>query len=158
VADDLDDILARASAHPDDVAARIAAAYGCDRVGREEEAVRHYDAAWGLGVPDPQRRRFLVGYGSTLRNVGRIEESLALLGEAVAADPGYAPLKVFLALALASAGEPAAALATALDALLEVAAGAPLDGYERAIASYQAELLARAVAPPAAPGGPRQPH
>jgi Flp pilus assembly protein TadD len=142
---DLDLILARAAQRPDDAAARMAAAYALDREGREEEAVRHYDAAWALGVPDDQRRRFLIGYGSTLRNVGRLEEAVALLGEAQAADPHYPAFKVFLALALWSSGEGSAAMATVLDALLDVAGGAALDGYERAVGEYQRELIEEAL-------------
>lgn len=143
---DLDLILARAAERPDDVLARVAAAYACDRVGREDEAIRHYDAAWGLGVPDEHRRRFLVGYGSTLRNVGRVDESVVILGEAIAEDPGYPPFKAFLALSLHTMGERSAAMASMLDALLEVAGGASLHGYERALADYQRELLDEALA------------
>jgi tetratricopeptide (TPR) repeat protein len=142
---DLDRILARAAAEPSDVEARIAAAFACDRVGREREAALHYDAAWALGVPADRRRRFLVGYGSTLRNVGRLEESVAILGEAVAADPDYAPFKVFLALALHSSAQHAAAVATLLGALLDLDGGGSLDGLERAVGEYQKELLERAV-------------
>jgi tetratricopeptide (TPR) repeat protein len=145
---DLEAVLADAEDRPDDVGARIAAAYACDRAGDEKTAVVHYDAAFALGVPAVRRRGFLVGYGSTLRNVGRLEESLAILGEAVAADPDYAPFKVFLALALHSSGEPAAALATMMEAVLAVAGGAPLDGYERAIAAYQRELIEKSLARP----------
>lgn len=143
---ELDGILARAAAAPSDVATRIAAAYACDRVGRETDAIGHYDAAWALGVPDADRRRFVVGYGSTLRNVGRVEESVAVLGEAIAADPGYAPFKVFLGLALHSAGEHAAAAAALLDAILDLDGGARLDGFERAVGEYQRELLDRSLA------------
>jgi predicted Zn-dependent protease len=145
---DLDLILGRAAEQPDDVEARVAAAYALDRAGREEEAARHYDAAWALGVPERLRRRFLVGYGSTLRNVGRLEESVALLGDASVADPGYPAYKVFLALALFSSGERTAAVATLLEAVLDVAAGASLDGYEEAVAAYQRELLDEALARP----------
>lgn len=143
---DLELLLERATRQPHDVEARIAAAYGLDRAGREEDAVAHYDAAWRLGVPDHRRRRFLVGYGSTLWNVGRLEQAVALLGEAIAADPDYAAYKAFLALALFSSGERAAALATMLDALLDVADGASLDGFERALGEYQRALLDQAVA------------
>jgi tetratricopeptide (TPR) repeat protein len=143
---DLELILARADAEPDDVEARIAAAYGLDRAGREDEAIAHYDAAWRLGVPADRQRRFIVGYGSTLRNVGRLEESVAVLGDAATADPRYPAYKAFLALALHSSGERAAALATMLDALLDVEDGCTLDGHERALADYLRELLDQAVA------------
>lgn len=142
---ELDRILARAAEAPSDVAARIAAAYACDREGREREAVVHYDAAWALGVPAEARRHFLVGYGSTLRNVGRVDDAVAILGEAATAEPAYAPYKVFLGLALFSAGQHAASVAALLDAALELHAGARLDGYERAIAEYQREMLDRAL-------------
>ena len=143
---DLERARARAAGAPSDAEAQMAAAYACDRAGHEEEAVRYYDAAWALGVPTEARRRFLVGYGSTLRNVGRLEESVAILGEAVAAEPDYAPYKVFLGLALHSSGQHAAATATLLAAALDLHGGARLDGFERAIAEYQQELLDRALA------------
>jgi tetratricopeptide (TPR) repeat protein len=132
----------------DEVLAVIEQAYALDREGHEHEAVRHYDRAWALGVPEPMRRRFVVGYGSTLRNVGRLEEAVALLGGAIADDPGYPAYQVFLGLALHSSGEHAAAAAALLEAILEVAAGADLDGYQRAIAEYQRELLDRALTQP----------
>lgn len=143
---DLDRILARADSAPDDVEARIAAAFALDRAGREREAIAHYDAAWRLGVPDERRRRFVVGYGSTLRNVSRLEESVAILGEASGEDPRYPAFKAFLALALFSSGEREAALATMLDALLDVEDSCSLDGYEAALVEYQRELLEQAVA------------
>jgi tetratricopeptide (TPR) repeat protein len=143
---DLELILARAAERPDDALARIAAAYALERSGRDAEAIAHYDAAWQLGVPESRRRRFVVAYGSSLHGAGRLEESVAVLGEATAADPLYPPYKAFLALALHSSGERAAAMATLLDALLDVSAGASLDGYEGALAEAQRELLDRAVA------------
>jgi tetratricopeptide (TPR) repeat protein len=146
VGSDLDLILARAAERGDDVLARMAAAYACDRTGREDDAIRHYDAAWRLGVPEEHRRRFAVGYGSTLRCVGRLEESVAILGEAIAEDPGYAPFKAFLALSLHAMGERSAAIAAMLDALLDVAGGASLDGYEQALTDLQRELLDDALA------------
>jgi len=143
---DLELILARADDQPTDVDARMAAAYALDRAARVDEAIVHYDAAWRLGVPDDRRPRFLVGYGAALRTVGRLEEAVALLGEASTASPAYPPYKAFLALALHSAGERTAALATMMDVLLDVAAGASLDGYEHALADHQRELLDQAVA------------
>jgi tetratricopeptide (TPR) repeat protein len=132
--------IALAARHPDDVAARLCAAYASDRWGTEEAAIVHYDAAFALGVPADVERGFFVGYGSTLRNVGRTADAIACLRAAIAKYPTYVPLRAFLALALYSAGEHAAAMATMLDALL---VGAPGD-YDRALAYYRDELSASA--------------
>ena len=125
----------------DDVAAEIAAAYECDRRGDERAAIVHYERAFALGVPESERRHFLVGYGSTLRNVGRADDAVGLLGDAVAADPDYAPFRAFLALALLSAGHARPAVATLLGLALELARSGELDGFERALGAYHDELL-----------------
>ena len=131
--------------HPDDVHAQIEAAYGNDRVGDERTAIVHYEAAYRLGVPAELRRRFLVGFGSTLRNVGRAEDAVNVLAQAVEADPHYPAYTAFLALALADAGHPKAAIATLLGCALDAARDDAFDGYERALAEYHRELLERAV-------------
>lgn len=137
--------LALAARWPSEPVARIEAAYALDRCGDEIAAVRHYDAAWQLGVPADRRRRFVVGYGSTLRNVGRSEEAIVLLTDEVSRDPDYPALSAFLALALHSSGHGSAALATMLGCVLDVAAratsGNPLDGYQRALGDYYRELI-----------------
>ena len=130
---------------PGDVFAQIAAAYACDREGAEHDAIRYYDRAWRLGVPAAERRHFVVGYGSTLRNVGRADEAVAILGEEAAADPEYPAIRAFLALALMSAGHPREAMATMLGVTLDVAPGGALDGYERALGAYYQELLGPAL-------------
>ncbi len=124
----------------DDVRTEIAAAYAHDREGRETEAIKHYDRAWQLGVPEELRKKFLVGYGSTLRNVGRADDAVTILAEAVAAYPDYPALQAFLALALFSTGHPRAALAAMLGVVLDVAPER-LDGYDRALTEYHQELL-----------------
>jgi predicted Zn-dependent protease len=129
------------ASHPSDVLAQIEAAYGHDRNGLERQAIRFYDEAYRLGVPVGMRRRFLVGYGSTLRNVGRLDDAVAILGDAVASDPEYPAFAAFLALALASIGQPRAALATLLGCALDVARPGAFDGYERALAEYHRDLL-----------------
>ncbi len=144
--------LEAAAAQPSDVRARVEAAFALDRCGDEHGAIRHYDAAWQLGVPAELRRRFVVGYGSTLRNVGRVDEAVVLLTEEVAGDPDYPPFSAFLALALHSSGHGAAALATMLGCLLDVsgrAGGAahPLDGYQRALGEYYRALIDESAGP-----------
>ncbi len=126
----------------------IARAYAHDREGREHDAIRYYDRAWQQGIPDDERRRFIVGYGSTLRNVGRADEAVGLLANAVTDDPLYAPFAAFLSLALLSAGNPAAAVATMLGIVFDHAPDS-LDGFGRALHEYHQELLAVGVGEPA---------
>ena len=132
---------ALAAEAPADVLAQIEAAYGHDHAGEEAVAIRHYEEAFRLGVPDAERRRFLVGFGSTLRNVGRADDAVGILGQAVADDPGYPALAGFLALALLDAGHPRAALATMLGCALDAARPGVFDGYDRALTAYHGELL-----------------
>jgi tetratricopeptide (TPR) repeat protein len=119
----------------------IAAAYAADRAGRELEAIRFYDEAHRLGVPAVHRRRFLVGYGSTLRNVGRADDAVGILAGAIADDPDYPAYAPFLALALLDAGHAKTAVATLLGSVLDLASPGSLDGYERALGEYHAALL-----------------
>ena len=125
----------------DDVQELLRNAYALDREGDERAAVRFYDAAYRAGVPANERRRFTVGYGSTLRNVGRVDEAVAILAQAVADDPEYPAFAAFLALALLDAGHPKAALAAMLGCVLDVAKPGVFEGYERALGEYHAELL-----------------
>jgi tetratricopeptide (TPR) repeat protein len=127
--------------HPGDVHAQLEAAYGNDRAGDERTAIIHYEEAYRLGVPVELRRRFLVGFGSTLRNVGRAEDAVNVLAQAIEADPQYPSYAAFLALALADAGHPKAALATLLGCTLDAARDDAFDGYERALAGYHRALL-----------------
>lgn len=126
---------------PERAEAQIEAAYAHDRAGLERVAIRHYEAAHRLGVPASERRNFTAGFGSTLRNVGRADDAVAVLGQAIADDPDYPPFHAFLALALHSAGHPKAALAAMLGCALEVARPDAFDRYERSLNEYHRELL-----------------
>ena len=48
---------------------------------REAEAVSPYQRAWELGLSGDDVPRFYVQYGSTLRNVGQLDESVRVLQE-----------------------------------------------------------------------------
>lgn len=136
--------VALADTHREDVAAQQAAAYACDRIDREHDAVGYYTRAWELGGPTDDRAGFLLGYGSTLRNVGRHEDAVAILGEAVLAYPEHAALRAFLALALHSVGHATLALATMLDAGL-MSSPQAFAPYRRALGDYLQELQAAAL-------------
>ena len=114
-------------------------AYEHDSAGREQEAVVEYRAAFEAGVADEDLPEALVGFGSTLRNVGELEESERVLRQAVTRFPDYAALRVFLAFTRWGRGEPKGAFQELVEALFR--ADAPgMARYQRAIRGYADEL------------------
>ncbi|HEX5565634.1 MAG TPA: tetratricopeptide repeat protein [Streptomyces sp.] len=136
------DFLARAEAlvaelPPGDAAALFELASAHDATDREEEAAALYRQALAAGLPDGRRRRAVIQLASTLRNLGRPEESIDLLtAERDAASDGLDDtVTAFLALALADAGREREAAALALTAL---APHLPL--YTRSLTHYARAL------------------
>jgi tRNA-Thr(GGU) m(6)t(6)A37 methyltransferase TsaA len=110
-----------------------------DSTGDPERAVDAYRQALARGLAGPRRRRAVIQLASSLRNLGQVEESLALLTAERDAGPDDLDdaVSAFLALALSSAGRDREAVSVALAAL------APhLPRYTRSLAAYAAELEA----------------
>lgn len=129
-----------ARAFPSDVRAQTAAAYAADRLGNDEEALTFYERAFELGPLEDDRSGFLLGYGSTLRSVGRLKEAVEVLRSAVYQSPSENSLRAFLALALHSNGLYTEAMATMLDAALRAARADGFEHYDRALREYQEQL------------------
>ena len=115
-------------------------AFEADSAGREEEALAHYRRAFELGVPDEKLAEASLGFGSTLRNVGSLDESVRVLSEAVERFPDHRALRVFLAYALWSAGRQADAMRSLVEALYVGDPPAELERYRRAIKGYADDL------------------
>jgi hypothetical protein len=101
-----------------------------DRDGFEAEAIPHYEQAIAAGLSGEQLEKALLGLGSSLRNVDRVDESVSVLEDACRRFPDHRAMAVFLAFSLWSAGRRGEALA-----LLARRAGEG-SGYERAIREY----------------------
>lgn len=101
-----------------------------DREGLEAEAIPHYEQAIAAGLSGEHLEKALLGLGSSLRNVDRIDESVAVLKDACRRFPDHRALPVFLAFSLWSAGRQGEALALLARKLGESS------GYERAIREY----------------------
>jgi hypothetical protein len=129
----------RADSNPSDVGAQIDAAYECDRSGLETEAAVYYDRVWRLGVPDRERHDFLIGYGSTLRNVGRLEESEEVLRIATGEHGDDLAARSFLALTLHSADRSDEAISVLLDCVV-AGDGPGVRRFAPALSSYAEEL------------------
>lgn len=122
---------------PDSAVGAFERASAFDSTGHSERAVPLYRQALEAGLTGERRRRAVIQLASSLRNLGRPAESVALL--TTERDAGSDQLddavRAFLALALADAGRDREALSIALAAL------APhLPRYQRSLANY-AQLL-----------------
>jgi tetratricopeptide (TPR) repeat protein len=108
-----------------------------DSTAAPELAVPLYREALAAGLGPERRRRAVIQLASSLRNLGRAEESVALLTDELAAAPDELDdaVRAFLALALTDVGRAAEAVAQALTAL------APhLPRYQRSLAAYAEDL------------------
>jgi tetratricopeptide (TPR) repeat protein len=108
-----------------------------DSTGHSDRAVPLYEQALEQGLSGERRRRAVIQMASSLRNLGRPGESVALLTTEMNAgsDQLDDAVRAFLALALVDVGREREAASLALDAL------APhLPRYQRSLANY-ARLL-----------------
>jgi tetratricopeptide (TPR) repeat protein len=129
--------------HPHDARVLYELAGAYDTAGDEERALGLYEQATAEGLEGDLRRRCYLQHGSTLRNVGRVEDSLALFTQARAEFPESAALGVFESLSLHAAGRPSTALASVLLLLADHVESEDLDRYKPAVrgnAEYLASL------------------
>ncbi len=109
-----------------------------DSGGRPEEAEPLYREALSLGLPDDERAQCTIQLASTIRNLGRADESLALLHAEFDGQPDHpyaGAAAAFMSLTLASLGRPAEGLSLALHALAPT-----LPRYQRSVHAYADEL------------------
>ncbi|MFT3889081.1 MAG: tetratricopeptide repeat protein [Arachnia sp.] len=106
-----------------------------DSMGFEAEAGAEYERALRLGLDDNRHAQLAVQYGSTLRNLGRIDEAITVLEAAPTHESTGSAPRVVLALALHSAGRKDEALRVALEAQIDA-----LPRYRRSMRNYAAAL------------------
>ena len=144
VRDGLERLRRHAAAHPADAEAWFQYGGGLDSSGDEAAAIVAYDRVFELGLDrlyDADRPRIYVQAGSTLRNLGRLDEARALLEQGCDQFPTLRVLSVFLALVEVSAGRDR----RAIDLLFEVVLGEgvgddSVSWYPRSLANYAAEI------------------
>lgn len=104
-------------------------------MGIEAEAGTEYERALELGLDDAQHARLAVQYRSTLRNLGRIDEAIAISSAKRIDESTDSAPRVVLALALHSAGRKDGELRVAIEDQIEV-----LPVYQRSMRNYVAAL------------------
>lgn len=129
----IDALTPIAAAHPHHPRVLYETGGAYDTAGQEAEAAGWYQRALDSGLAGDTLRRCYLQYGSTLRNLGRIEESLALFARGREQFPESPSLPVFEALTLRAAGQGNAAIASLLRLIATHLPDAELDRYRPAI-------------------------
>ena len=106
-----------------------------DSMGLEAEAGAEYERALTLGLDQARHAQIAVQYGSTLRNLGRLDEAIAVLSAAPTHEATGSAPRIVLALALHSAGRKDEALRVAIEAQIDA-----LPRYRRSMRNYAAAL------------------
>ena len=122
----------------DDPLALFEAAGARDSAGLEAEAEPLYRRALELGLPDHVAPRATIQLASTIRNLGKVDESIALVESQLHAHPAdewTGVTAAFLALALVSRGSEREAASVAL-----VALSSTLPAYKGAVRRYALDL------------------
>ncbi|WP_327289520.1 tetratricopeptide repeat protein [Streptomyces sp. NBC_01198] len=109
-----------------------------DSTGRSDLAVPLYREALDAGVPGERRRRAVIQLSSSLRNLGRSQESVDLLTAERAAGHDHldSALACVLALALADVGRAREGVSVAVAALAPT-----LPRYQRSMGNYARLLI-----------------
>lgn len=131
---------ALAEQFPADPRATFEYAGSLDAAGREAEAVEHYEAALAAGLPEPHRHRARVQLASSLRNLDRPVEAIAILDQLAQERPESAAIIAFRALARLDAGQGAPVVADLIDALLARSGDEDSNLYRSALARYAEQL------------------
>lgn len=129
--------------HPDDARAVYEYASALDFAGREGEAAPQYERAIDAGLEEDVERQATIQYASTLRNLDRADEAVAILRRAQRQSPQDAGVTAFLALALTSAGEQNEAVRDLLLLALDRIDDPSLRQYARPLRAYADELRLR---------------
>ena len=133
-----------AEVNPDDANTWFQYGGGLDYTDHEAEAMVAYERVFALGVEglDPDDRpRIYVQAGSTLRNLGRLDEARTLLKAGQTRFPGVRALIVFQALVEVSAGRDRSAIDLLFEVILSEGAGDDsIAQYTRALTYYANEV------------------
>lgn len=119
--------------HPDDPHVLYEVGGSYDTAGEEETAAGYYERALAAGLDGDTLRKCLLQYGSTLRNLDRFDESLAVLDRARAEFPDSESVQVWHALSLHAAGRSDAAVAELMELAVDRIRTPDLLRYEAAV-------------------------
>ncbi|KOP78602.1 hypothetical protein AMS59_12265 [Lysinibacillus sp. FJAT-14745] len=115
-------------------------AWTYDSLGKEQEAVPHYEKAIQLGLKPEFLVDAYVGLGSTYRTLGQYEQSKRILEQALSEFPEAEHVKVFYAMTLYNLSEHSKAMETLLNTVIHTTQYEGIKDYSKAIKFYSDKL------------------
>lgn len=115
-------------------------AWSFDMLGKEAQAVPYYEQAIALGLQDDDLQGAYIGFGSTLRTLGRYTESEALFERATAQFPANLALQTFYAMTLFNVQKHEQAMGILLTILTKSTTDPSILSYAKAINFYADKL------------------
>ena len=125
---------------PDNAQLHFHAAWTCDSMGRERDAVPYYEQALILGLEGDDLRGALLGLGSTYRTLGEYDKAIATCNAGLEFFPTAREFAVFLAMALYNVGQHTQAMQRLLRTVAESSTDEGVQRYRTAILFYSEHL------------------
>ena len=119
--------------HPNDARVLYEVGGAYDTAGQESTALGFYEKAMHEGLDGDLRRRCFLQLGSTLRNLGRIDDSLEIFARAREEFPDSIALVAFEALSLHAAARDDAAVASLLELIADHVDAEEINRYKPAL-------------------------
>ncbi|GAB3808306.1 tetratricopeptide repeat protein [Virgibacillus kimchii] len=125
---------------PNDAKINYQCAVSFDLIGEEMKAIPFYKKAIKLGLPPKELEEAYLGLGSSLRALGRYEQSKRILQEAMVLFPESHAIQVFYAMTLYNLKEHEKSIELLLGCIAETSEDTKINQYKKAIRFYADKL------------------
>jgi tetratricopeptide (TPR) repeat protein len=122
--------------YPKSARAKFELANVYDYLGKEQEAIPLYEKAIQMGLTSEYEAYALLQLGSSLRNVGRVDDAIRILSDAEKRYPELPSITMFLGMAMHDSDRHSEALRTVLTAMLRHLKTSDIERYGIGINNY----------------------
>ncbi|MDC3418427.1 tetratricopeptide repeat protein [Aquibacillus salsiterrae] len=122
--------------YPNSARAKFELANAYDFTGQENKAISLYEDAIRIGLDSEYQAYALLQLGSSLRNVGRLDEAIRILSDAELRYPEFPSISMFLGMTLHDKNRTAEALSKTLNAMLRHIKTSDIQRYSMALENY----------------------
>jgi tetratricopeptide (TPR) repeat protein len=122
--------------YPKSARAKFELGNAYDYLGKEQEAIPLYEKAIQMGLTSEYEAYALLQLGSSLRNIGRVDEAVGILSDAEKHYPELPSITMFLGMAMYDSDSHSEALSTVLNAMLRHLKTSDIERYGIGLKNY----------------------